>query len=105
MTNKMHALITGIACCFAAIALAVSLTHTGPRGERGPKDVTGSTGRSATIAHLGICELDSYQWMTNLSNYVPGQAASDPPLITAPVLTDGVPSCPTGNFVSIVPGG
>src|SRR5215469_6777612 len=97
MSTRFHLALSWSATAIAVVALAVSLTHHGPRGEhglQGPQGPQGNTGRNATVAHLGVCEQDGYTWMINLGNYAPGQGSYDPPLITAPVLTSGVPSCP-----------
>lgn len=86
-----------VACILAGAALAVSLTHTGPRGVMGPVGPQGSTGHNATVAHLGVC------W--NMETYLNNGGTNFLGAMTAPVLTDGVPSCPTGQFVSVVPQG
>ena len=85
------------AVLLAAAALAVSLTHAGPKGAAGAAGPAGHTGQNAEVAHLGLCINMAVQ--TGVV-YLPVDTA-DP--ITAPVLTDGVPSCPAGQFVSIVP--
>jgi hypothetical protein len=70
-----------VACILAGAALAVSLTHSGPRGLTGPIGPPGQTGRNAEVAHLGMCmDLDS------TGSYVQ--------VVTSPVAVDGVPSCP-----------
>lgn len=77
----------------AAAALAVSLLHAGPpgpAGARGPAGPAGQAGRDARLAHLGLCDN--------------GMAASIYEIVlTPPVLEDGVPSCPNGSFVPVVP--
>lgn len=96
----MKTILAVLAAVLAAAALAVSLLHAGPRGvagSQGPAGRPGSTGRSAIVAHLGLCVNMGVQ--TGVV-YVPAGAV-DP--LTTPVLTDGVPSCPAGMFVSIVP--
>lgn len=96
--------ITGLAATALAVAaLAVSLLHAGPTGPRGPQGSPGDTGKSATVAHLGLCEIGMPDWINDISNYSPGSSQYPTLMVTAPVLTDGVPSCPTGTFVSIVP--
>jgi hypothetical protein len=90
-----------VAMLIAAAALAVALMHggpSGPAGPAGPAGQTGEAGHAAVVAHLGVCELSIENWSL--------VAQSDPSalVITAPVVTDGVPSCPQGQFVSIVPG-
>ena len=90
-----------LAVLLAAAALVVSLTHRGlpgPPGPQGPAGPQGQTTYNAALAHLGLCVNLAVQTGTV---YLPVDT-SDP--ITAPVLTDGVPSCPAGQFVSIVPG-
>ncbi|HMH89662.1 MAG TPA: hypothetical protein VK586_01125 [Streptosporangiaceae bacterium] len=97
-------IISLIACAFAGAALGVSVAHGGPSGPRGPQGAPGpqgQTGRNAETAHLGVCvnitagNMGFLQLSTSAWNL-------DQP-VTAPVLTDGVPSCPSGQFVSIVP--
>jgi hypothetical protein len=53
------------------------------------------TDRQADISHLGLC----YQWTYDSET---GDVASV--LVATPQSVDGVPSCPSGSFVSIVPG-
>ncbi len=96
--------LTGLAATVLAVAaLAVSPLHAGPTGPRGPQGSPGDTGKSATVAHLGVCEINGPEWANDLGNYSPISGVTMPLMVTAPVLTDGVPSCPTGTFVSIVP--
>jgi hypothetical protein len=104
-TTQSVLALSWLTTVLAAVALAVSLTHHGPQGTRGEgaRGIQGSTGQNATVAHLGVCEQDAATWLANFGNYSPGTYM--PQLITAPVLTSGVPSCPVGSFVSIVPGG
>lgn len=85
-----------VACILAGTALAVGLNREGPTGPRGPQ---GQTGRDAEVAHLGLCVNIATQ--TGVL-YLPVDTANP---VTSPTLTDGVPSCPSGQFVSIVPGG
>lgn len=55
---------------------------------------SGTTQTNAEIAHLGFCVQENYDNTTNdVSNMV----------ITSPQTTDGVPSCPVGQFVPVVP--
>jgi hypothetical protein len=55
---------------------------------------TQGTQTNAEIAHLGFCVEEDYDNTTSdVSNVV----------ITSPQTTDGVPSCPTGQFVPVVP--
>lgn len=95
------AIASTVAAVLAGAALTVSLTHSGPQGMTGPRGIQGPqgvTGKNAQIAHLGLCwDLPNEIAAGTSDNYQEG--------ITAPVLTDGVPSCPIGSFVSIVPGG
>jgi hypothetical protein len=88
------AICATLACILAGAALAVSLTHAGPRGLRGPEGPQGATGRNAEIAHLGFCYQSNYDSTTSDVSGI---------YIGAPALTDGVPSCPNGQFISIVP--
>jgi hypothetical protein len=94
VTGTISRIIAALAACLASAALAVSLTHTGPRGPAGSQGQPGNPGRSAIVAHLGLCESTTVDISTG-------------DLVTvnlySPVLTDGVPSCPDGSFVSIVP--
>ena len=92
-----------VACMLAGAALAVSLTHTGPRGPqgaagaRGPQGRAGDPGKSAQSARLGIC------W-SEASQYNNGVSWIDAISIDQPVLSNGVYTCPQGDtFVSIVP--
>jgi hypothetical protein len=88
---------SAVACVFAGAALAVSLTHhgpDGPRGPSGPRGQIGQTGQNAEVAHLGVCWQYAYDSTT-------GDVSSVS--LSAPDLTDGVPSCPSGSFISIVP--
>lgn len=102
MFAKVVALVAAV---IAGAALAVSLLHAGPRGPAGtqgqrgmpgPRGSQGSTGQDAEVAHLGVCEEQYTQtsgtttWVTSVSIY-------------SPVLTAGVPGCPSGSFVSVVP--
>lgn len=96
------ATVAVVACILAGTALGVSVSHEGPRGPQGPAGPQGQTGRAAETAHLGVC------W--NMENVIDNAVTADPANpyaggISTPVLTDGVPSCPVGQFVSIVPGG
>jgi len=91
------AILGGTACVLAGAALAVSLTHSGPRGRPGPPGLQGQTGHNAEVAHLGLCVNLAVQ--TGVV-YLPVDTANP---VTSPVLTDGVPSCPSGQFVSVVP--
>lgn len=91
---------SAVACVLAGAALAVSLTHSGPRGPegpRGPQGQAGNPGKAAQVARLGICWSDAYQdsgglsWIDSLS-------------IDQPILSNGVYTCPQGDtFVSTVP--
>jgi len=50
----------------------------------------------ATAGHLGVCFQETFDPSTfDVSGVT----------VSAPVVTSGVPSCPAGSFVSIVPGG
>lgn len=90
---KLPVFLSSVATVLAGAALVVSLTHSGPtgvRGPTGPQGPAGNTGHSATVAHLGVCvSTDSSQ------SYVTA--------VTVPVVMAGVPSCPIGSFISIVP--
>lgn len=93
----LRTVLAAAACLFAAAALAVSLTHAGPRGlqgARGPQGPQGETGRDAEVAHLGVCVVATPDNMTGDMSFVN---------VTSPQLIDDVPSCPVGQFVSIVP--
>lgn len=97
---KAGDILGAVAVALSAAALTVSLTHhgtPGSRGLQGPAGPRGDTGRDAEVAHLGVCVNIGVQ--TGVL-YLPVQVA-DP--ITSPLLTDGVPSCPAGQFVSVVP--
>jgi hypothetical protein len=86
----------------SGVALGYSITHagpqgpTGPTGPRGAQGQQGNTGQNAEVAHLGMCfsittlTVDSTVIVTGVNLY-------------SPVLTDGVPGCPSGSFVSVVP--
>jgi hypothetical protein len=88
------AICATLACILAGAALAVSLTHSGPRGLQGPAGPQGTTGRNAQIAHLGLC----WQFTNDTTT---GDVSGV--YLGAPTLSDGVPSCPSGQFISIVP--
>ncbi len=93
----LNRILAAVAVVVSALALVVSVTHRGPSGPPGPQGrqgQQGSTGHSAETAHLGIC----------FSDYI-DSATTDVGAIVleSPVLTNGVPSCPDGQFVSIVP--
>jgi hypothetical protein len=90
---KITQLTSILAAILAAAALAFALTHAGPRGvagQRGPAGPQGQTGHNAEVAHLGLC----VEW-DSTGTYVA--------YIATPTAIDGVPSCPTGQFTSIVP--
>ena len=53
------------------------------------------TDRQANVSHLGLCFQTDTDPSTGDLDYV---------LLVPPQATDGVPSCPAGSFVSIVPG-
>jgi hypothetical protein len=94
MFEKISAVV---ACVLAGAALVVSLTHHGPIGPRGAQGVQGpqgQTGKDAEVAHLGVCWSFTYDSTT-------GDVSSVD--LSGPDLTDGVPSCPSGSFISIVP--
>lgn len=99
------------ALLLAAVALGISLTHSGPRGNtgptgkpgtqgeqgpQGPAGPQGNAGTDAQTAHLGVCVTNGWSTLYGTTlNYVEG--------IYAPTLTSGVASCPNGSFTSIVP--
>jgi hypothetical protein len=90
------------ACLLSGAALAVSLTHPGPRGAQGPPGRQGDAGTAAQTARLGICWSDSIFTQTwadgSASTWVNGVS------LDQPVLSNGVYTCPQGEtFVSIVP--
>lgn len=92
MKRADYAMIAS-AMLLAAIALLTVLLRpvpAGPAGPRGPQGSQGQAGRSAEVAHLGVCVAydSSYSYVASVS---------------APVITSGVPSCPSGTFVPIVP--
>lgn len=91
MLNKV---LLATAMVLSALALVVSVTHKGPAGPPGPQGLQGGTGRNAETAHLGMCFSSSTDSATGDISGI---------LLMPPVLTDGVPSCPGGQFVSIVP--
>lgn len=95
--------VSVVAAVMAGAALAVSLLHAGPAGQsgpRGPRGPAGNTGQNADVAHLGVCESFTTETLDNYNPVVTVITSVD---VYAPILTDGVPSCPTGSFVSIVP--
>jgi hypothetical protein len=98
---RSFVVLAAIAVLLSAAALFAAVSRSGPAGPtgpRGPLGTAGQTGKSAQVAHLGLC------W--NFNTWSDGQAGlTTNDLLTAPVLTDGVPSCPDGQFVSIVPEG
>lgn len=90
------------AAVLAAAALAISLTHAGPRGARGAPGPQGNAGAAAQTARLGICWSDSIFTQTwadgSSSTWVNGVS------LDQPQLSNGVYTCPPGEtFVSIVP--
>ena len=99
-----------VACVLAGMALAVSLTHSGPRGydgppgpqgPAGPRGATGSAGTSATQQRLGIC------WTATASSplLTAGYEAVQYVSVDQAIYSNGVYTCPQGEtFVSIVPG-
>jgi len=97
---KPSAVFSAVACILAGAALAVSLLYAGPAGPaglRGPAGPQGQTGHNAEVAHLGVC----WDMGTYLNSGATDSSFSG--ALTAPVLTAGVPSCPVGSFVSVVP--
>jgi hypothetical protein len=105
MRNNLYAPIAStIACVLAGAALAVSLTHAGPRGlagphgQAGPAGKNGSTAQSAVTARLGTC------WKAPATSNGAGAVRVTWVSISQPVLADGVCTCPDGStFTSIVP--
>lgn len=113
MTKTRGMLLMGAAVAsmvMSGTALAVSLTHAGPRGPqgvqgtrgpvgpRGPAGSQGDAGKAAETAHLGVC-VSYFTDTTGTGNFTWAQN------VTAPVVTNGVDTCPTGSFVSITPQG
>ena len=106
-TRALGAVALALTALVAAASLTVSLTHAGPRGPEGargargvagPRGGQGDTGRAAETAHLGLCVSTSSLNTTNgLEFFVDG--------VSSPVVTNGVPSCPSGSFVSVNPQG
>ena len=102
MSDTPARIVSVLAAALGAAALAVSLTHSGPAGTQGPRGqqgAPGQAGKAAETAHLGLCVNMAVQ--TGVV-YMPVNSYNGSP-VSSPVLTDGVPSCPSGQFVSIVP--
>lgn len=102
----MIAKVASIAAVVLSVAaLAVAVTHQGPRGldgPRGPQGTAGNPGRSAQTSRFGIC------WSAPVFTYDAGAGSSynwvSSVSIDAPVLSNGVFTCPQGDtFTSIVP--
>lgn len=100
MQQRISLWVAMLACLMAGIAAGIGLTHAGPRGPRGFEGPQGNTGQNAEIAHLGLCA--TYDTET-LDNYNPPVTVITNVNIYAPIITDGVPNCPNGSFISIVP--
>lgn len=94
MNNTLQKILLATALAASLVALVVSITHKGPSGPPGPQGPQGQTGRNAEVAHLGMCFDVGTDSSTGDVAYV---------LLTSPLSVDGVPSCPSGSFVSIVP--
>ena len=98
MADRISRALLAAAVVLSALALLVSVTHrgpSGPTGPAGPPGPQGSTGHNAETAYLGIC------W--NMDTYLNSGGTDWVGALTAPVLSAGTPSCPTGQFVSVVP--
>ena len=93
-------IVSVFAVIVSAVALIISLGHVGPAGPRGPQGARGNTGQNAEITHLGVCESTSTE---TFNNYDPPVTVITSIDIYSPEMMDGVPSCPSGSFVSVVP--
>lgn len=73
----------------------------GPPGTHGPRGLPGhqgNEGQAATAAHLGVCFTYSTQTSTDGSTSWVTSVQVSPPMLTA-----GVASCPSGQFVPVSP--
>ena len=91
-----------LACMLSGAALAVSVTHSGPRGAQGPPGRQGDAGTAAQTGRFGVCwsapEFTQTWTDGSSSTWVSGVS------IDQPILSGGVYTCPQGDtFVSIVP--
>ena len=100
---KAFAVVCAVAACLlSGAALAVSLTHSGPRGAQGPAGRQGDAGQAAQTGRFGVC------WSAPefTQTWADGSASAwvSAVSIDAPVLSGGVYTCPQGDtFTSIVP--
>lgn len=102
--NKLAAIAALVACILAGAALAVSLTHTGPRGRAGFTGPQGPPGKeaSAAKARYGVC-WTSASFTQTFSDGTTATWISSVD-VSSPQLVAGVYQCPSGEqFVSIVP--
>lgn len=95
---KVNTVVSGASLALAAGALAFSVTHhgprglTGPQGPQGPKGVQGAAASAAKLGPLGVCVSQNIDSTTgDLLTYS----------VESPTYVNGVPSCPSGQFVSI----
>lgn len=77
-----------LAVIVSGAALSVSLLHAGPQGPVGPP---GSAGASANVQSYGVCV--SMEWRS--TSYVSS--------VSSPVRSNGILSCPSGDFVPVSP--
>ncbi len=101
---KQFAVISAlVACVLAGAALAVALSHGGPRGPQGPAGPVGHAGVSAAQSRFGVCwnsQSFTQTWSDGSSSTWLNSVTID-----QAVYDHGVYTCPQGDtFVSIVPG-
>lgn len=100
MWSKLAVVFSILAAVLASSSLAMSITHSGPRGLQGPSGsqgprgyagATGKTGSSAQENILGICSV----WNSTVGYEEDIYQAS---------MVNGIPTCyGSGNFVPVEP--